>query len=190
MCFGRLKSLHKKLRANPTLLEEYNAIIEEQLKTGIIERVSLENEEHDNCHFLPHHCVVRHDHDTTKVRIVFDGSAKESKDMPSLNDLLAHRDNFMPFLFDTIIHFRTHVIGLTADIQKAFHQISINESDRDLLHFLWFDDIHKAEPSVMQLRFCRLPFGLKPSPSILGAAIHKHASLFQDEEPCVASILK
>ena len=190
LCFGRLQSLRKKLYNNPQLLEEYNAIIQEQLKTGIIERVNLLGKEQDNCHFLPHHCVVRQDHETTKVRIVFDASAKETKETPSLNDLLSLGDNFMPFLFDTIMRFRSHVIGITADIQKAFHQISINESDRDFLRFLWFDDIHKAEPSVIQLRFCRLPFGLKPSPSILGATIHKHASLVQEEEPHIAAILK
>ena len=190
LCFGRLQSLRKKLYNNPQLLEEYNAIIQEQLKTGIIERVSLLGKEQDNCHFLPHHCVVRQDHKTTKVRIVFDASAKETKETPSLNDLLSLGDNFMPFLFDIIMRFRSHVLGITADIQKAFHQISMNESNRDFLRFLWFDDIHKAEPSVIQLRFCCLPFGLKPSPSILGAMIHKHAPLVQKEEPHIAAILK
>ena len=190
LCSSRLNSLIKKLCANPSLLAEYNAIIQEQLDTGIIERVSKGAEKQANCHFLPHHCVIRQDHDTMKVRIVFDGSAKETKETPSLNDLLALGENFMPLLFDTIIRFRSHTIGLTGDVQKAFHQISINESDRDYLRFLWVDDVAKPEPAVVQLRFCRLPFGLKPSPSILGATINKHASLFQNTEPHIAQILQ
>ena len=190
LCSSRLNSLIKKLRANPSLLAEYDAIIREQLETGIIERVDKDAEQLENCHFLPHHCVLRHDHDTTKVRIVFDGSARESKHTPSINDVLALGDNFMPHLFDTIIRFRSHTIGLTGDLQKAFHQISINESDRDYLRFLWVDNVAKLEPAVVQLRFCRLPFGLKPSPSILGATLNKHASLFENTESHIAQIIK
>ncbi len=36
---GRLESLHKKLYSNKPFLQEYNSIIQEQLKTGIIGRV-------------------------------------------------------------------------------------------------------------------------------------------------------
>ena len=190
LCSSRLNSLIKKLHANPSLLAEYDAIIREQLETGIIERVDKDAEQHENCHYLPHHCVLRQDHDTTKVRIVFDGSARESKHTPSINNVLALGENFMPHLFDTIIRFRAHTIGLTGDLQKAFHQISINESDRDYLRFLWVDNVAKLEPAVVQLRFCRLPFGLKPSPSILGATLHKHASLFENTEPHIAQIIK
>ena len=190
LCSSRLNSLIKKLRANPSLLAEYDAIIREQLDTGIIERVSKDAEQQENCHFLPHHCVVRQDHDTTKVRIVFDGSARESKETPSINDVLASGENFMPHLFDTIIRFRSHTIGFTGDLQKAFHQISIRESDRDFLRFLWVDNLDKLEPAVVQFRFCRLPFGLKPSPSILGATLNKHASLFENTEPHIAKIIK
>ena len=190
LSLSRLKSLFKKLLDNPSLLVEYDAIIQEQLKTGIVERVTKGAEKQDNCHFLPHHCVVRQDHDTTKVRIVFDGSARETKETPSLNDLLAQGENFMPHLFDTVIRFRSHTIGLTGDLQQAFHQISINEADRDFLRFLWFDNLSEPEPAVVQLRFCRLPFGLKPSQSILGATIHKHASLFEEKEPHITQVLK
>ena len=190
LCSSCLNSLIKKLRANPSLLAEYDTIIREQLETGIIERVDKDAEQQENCHFLSHHCVLRQDHDTTKVRIVFDGSARESKHTPSINDVLALEENFMPHLFDTIIRFRSHTIGLTGDLQKAFHQISINESDRDYLRFLWVDNVAKLEPAVVQLRFCRLPFGLKPSPSILGATLNKHASLFENTESHISQIIK
>ena len=53
-----------------------------------------------------------------------------------------------------------------------------------------FDDVAKPEPAVVQLRFCRLPFGLKPSLFILGATINKHASLFQNTEPHIAQTLQ
>ena len=58
------------------------------------------------------------------------------------------------------------------------------------MRFLWVDNLDKLEPAVVQFRFCRLPFGLKPSPSILGATLSKHASLFENTEPHIAKIIK
>ena len=92
-------------------------------------------------------------------------------------------------LFDTVICFRAHAIALTADIEKAFLQIEIKESDCDSLRFLWFENITDTNPSVVEYRWCRLAFGLKPSPSILGATIRQHVSLFRDDYPEVVKIL-
>ena len=41
------------------------------------------------------------------------------------------------------------MIGIAADIKKAFHQIAIDGSDRDMLCFLWLDDISKEKPEIV-----------------------------------------
>ena len=189
LCFTRLNSLYSRLKSDPTLLNEYNAIFQEQLQKGIIERVQHNNNNQSKLHYLCHHGVVRKDHDTTKLRIVFDGSQKSNPEQLSLNDTLLLGENFMPPLFDILIRFRAHAIALTADIEKAFLQIEIKESDRDSLRFLWFDDITHSNPSVVEFRWCRLAFGLKPSPSILGATLKQHISSFDDEYPEVVNVL-
>lgn len=99
---------------------------------------------------------------------MFDGSAKGTES-PSINDHLETGPNFIPSLFDVLVKFRCHPIGLTTDIEKAFLQIERKPEDRDKLRFLWVDDHKSKDPKVVQLRFCCLVFGLKPSPSILGA---------------------
>ena len=58
-----------------------------------------------------------------------------------------------------------------ADVEKAFHQIVMARKDRNMLKFLWFDDIGKHNPQIVQYRFCRLVFGLTPSPAILSEII-------------------
>ena len=77
LCESRLRSLHQRLRREPSLLSEYDNIIEEQLKTGIVEEVPAEDLKNDNntsrSHYLPHLAVVRKDRETTKVRVVYDG---------------------------------------------------------------------------------------------------------------------
>ena len=80
--------------------------------------------------------------------MVFDGSAKATKDDVSLNDCLEKGPNLVPHLFDTVIKFRGYPIGIVADIEKAFHQIQIAPEDRRMLKFLWFDDIDKESPEI------------------------------------------
>ena len=106
---------------------------------GIIEEVKEEKSTErfsENVHYLPHHAVLRQDRETTKVRIVYDGSAKTSG-KSSLNDCLQVGPNLIPQLFDVLVKFRSNPIALTADIEKAFLMISMNESSKDLLRFLW-----------------------------------------------------
>ncbi|XP_065068368.1 uncharacterized protein LOC135693738 [Rhopilema esculentum] len=188
-CLIRLKGLYSRLKKDPKLFSEYNSIFQEQLDKGIIEYVPNKQGITENIHYLSHHGVVRKEHDTTKLRIVFDGSAKSQPNQLSLNDCLQLGDNYMPSLFDTLLRFRAHSVAMTSDIEKAFLQIEIKPADRDSLRFLWFDDINKENPSIIQLRWGRLAFGLKPSPSILGATIRQHFSSFEDEYPKVVKVL-
>ena len=116
MCVTRLQSLDTKLKKEPNLLQEYDNI-QEQRKKGIIEIVPTPNEEtlegrQVDCkiatkgiHYSPHHAVIR-EHETTKVRIVYDGSAKNSKDERSLNDCLEVGENYIPHIFTMLTNFR------------------------------------------------------------------------------------
>ena len=64
-----LKSQVARLEREPEILAEYAAIIDEQLHTGVIERV-VELEVALKVHYLPHQAVVRKEATTTKVRII------------------------------------------------------------------------------------------------------------------------
>ena len=181
--------MHCRLKRDPELFNSYNSIFQEQLKAGIIERVPKDTENKGNVHIMPHHGVVRKDRQTSNLRIVFDGSARSAPHSLSLNDHLEIGPNFVPQLFDLMIDFRSHSIALTADIEKAFLQISIQETDRDYLRFYWFDDITVDNPAIVQYRYCRLPFGLTSSPAVLGATLHSHISKYQDKYPDVMKVL-
>ena len=85
-----------------------------------------------------------------------------------LNDRIEVGKNYMPLIFDTLVRFSLKSVAMTADVEKAFHKIAAEKSDRDALRFLWFDTPGNEVPNVIQLRFTRLPFGLNCSPGILG----------------------
>ena len=56
---------------------------------------------------------------------------------------------------------------LTFDLQKAFLQIRVRESDSRKLLFLWFKDALNGDFTPICYRFLRLGFGLRFSPSVL-----------------------
>ena len=175
------------------MLNECDRIIQEQLQKGIIEPVketqseNLDSSSLDNegkpIHYIPHHAVIRQERATTKIRIVFDGSAKTAKSEPSINKCLQTGPNLIPKLFDVLVRFRSHRIAVTADIEKAFLMISIIPADRDVLRFLWFQDPTKLHCPILHFRFTRVVFGLRPSPAILRAVILHHLDKYNCEHP-------
>ena len=190
LCRNRLRSLHQQLLKDPKHLKEYNRNIQEQLAMGIVEEVPPSSNGQKNIHYLPHHCVIRKDKVTTKLRVVYDGSAKTEARNYSLNDCLLTGPNLIPQIFKLLVKFRENPIGLVADIEKAFLMIGINEEDRDMLRLLWLKDAKDPHSDVLKLRFCRLVFGLRPSSAILGATIQHHLKKHEKQKPDIVEHLK
>ena len=145
----RLQNLFKKLRETPELLAKYDAIIQEQLSLGIVVTVPENEDSLNRVHYLPHHAVIRHDKSTTKVRVVYDASAKT--DGPSLNDCLYSGPSLHRRIFDILVRFRTYPVALVADVEKAFLMIRVAESDQDVLRFLWVKDSRDSGDSNLEI---------------------------------------
>ena len=101
------------------MLKWYEAIIMEQLENGIIEEVDprIVDGQH----------VVRYDKDTTKLRVVYDASARS--DGMSLNDCLHVGPKFNQKIFDILVRFIPYGVALTGDIEKAFLMLSVAQGD-------------------------------------------------------------
>ena len=111
--------------------------------------------------------------------MVYDASAKTRKDQKSLNECLYKGPLLLPSLCGVILRFRTYPIALSGDIEKAFLQLSIAPSDRDVTRFLWFsnpDDLTVHPRNISTYHFCRVPFGITSSPYLLAATIKHHLS--------------
>lgn len=97
------------MKRDPELLRDYGKITREQEQTGIFERVPEEetssNDNKSRVYYSPHHAVIRKDRETTKVHIVYNGSAKSSKEELSLNDCLETGENYIPQIFDMLASF-------------------------------------------------------------------------------------
>ena len=86
-----------------------------------------------------------------------------------------------------MLRFRVANIGLTADIAKAYLQISVKPSDRDYMRLLWYDDITAKDPKIIKYRFTRVIFGASPSQFLLNSIIKLHAEQYNGIDPDFSS---
>ena len=99
LCLKRLESLKRSLDKNHTLLTDYNEIIKNYFENGIIEKVDTLGE--PGLTNLPHRPIVKPSRTTTKIRIVYDGSAK-TKGL-SLNESLHTGPSSLTLIFDILL---------------------------------------------------------------------------------------
>lgn len=167
MAKTRLDSLVNKLQKDG-YYEEYRQVLCEWLAESIIEEVPDNELQNESSHYLPHRHVVKLNSATTKVRPVFDASARE-KGFPSLNQCLEKGINLIALVPSILTRFRLSKIGIVSDIRKAFLQISLCSNDRDFLRFLWYEN-----GQIKVYRHARVVFGVTCSPFLLGAVITYH----------------
>ena len=112
---GRLNNLLKNHKQESNKLKEYDDIIKSQLQEGFVEiapEIADENKEF----YLPHKPVYPEDAETTKVRSVFDPSAKATKGSSSLNGCLETGPTLQNLLWDILVRNRFKPTCLCADI--------------------------------------------------------------------------
>lgn len=140
----RYYNLESKLQKNKDLFEQYSNFMKEYKQLGHMKEINHTNYLKKQPHFyLPHHGVVKEDSLTTKLRVVFDGSASTSNRL-SLNDNLEKGPTIQDDLFNILLRFRTKTYVISADITKMYRQVLIDENQRKLQRILWRD--HKHDP--------------------------------------------
>ena len=92
---------------------------------------------------------------------------------------------------DILLRFRAWRYGLIADVEKAFHQVATDETQRDYVCFLWLKDIEKLViQSCLVLRFCHVIFGVNASPFLLNGTIKHHIEkYFHDDSEMAKKLL-
>ncbi|VDL75199.1 unnamed protein product [Nippostrongylus brasiliensis] len=185
----RLISTWNSLQKDVDLLDQYDAVFQEQLNLNIVEEVNDNTHAEQIVHYIPHQAVLTPHKTTTKLRIVFDASA-HYKNCPALNDVLHRGPVILPSLFGILLRFRIGSIGIISDIEKAFLQVRLHEKDRDATRCLWLHD-HRLPPTrenTKTLRFTRVTFGLISSPFLLAATTHFHLDTYTEEPTLVQEV--
>ncbi|XP_070564512.1 uncharacterized protein [Ptychodera flava] len=158
-------------RLTTEIIQVYDKLITNQLERGFIEIVT--NDDVSSGHYLPHHPVKKNS-DTTPIRIIYDCSCKVGNN-PSLNVRpLDAGPSLLNDLASIMLRFRMHKFGVSADIEKAFLQVGLEESDRDFTKFMWLSDPDDPNSPFRIYRFKVVLFGAACSPFILNATVKFH----------------
>ena len=145
------------MRKNPEVGKVYRETIERYIDKGYVQKVSETDQE--TKWLLPHFPVIRPEGETTKVRIVFDASAKH--DGLSLNDSTHQGPKLHRDLFEVLLRFRKHPVAFVCDIEEMYLQVNLHENDKPFHRFLWRTD-YTQPPDTYE--FDRLVFGSNCSP--------------------------
>ncbi|XP_076384620.1 uncharacterized protein LOC117224036 [Megalopta genalis] len=179
--YKRFLSLERRLKRDPELNNQYKAIFKEYLDLGHMSEIPDPNEGY----YLAHYGVLKMSSQTTKLRIVFDGSAASSTGL-SLNDVLHTGPKIQDDLLYILLRFRTHQYVVTRDIEKMYRQFLIRPEDRKFQQVLWRD--HNDNIKTFQLN--TVTFGLSAAPYL---AIRCLTQLADDEHhrfPQASKVLK
>ena len=163
---------------------EFDSVMNEYFELGhaeIIPHSDLEKPP-EQVFYLPMHTVRKDSSSTTKVRVVFDASAKSSTGM-SLNDKLLVGHTVHPPLINVLLQFRFHRIALTTDVSKMYRAVRLVDSDKDLHRFVW-----RKEPSepLVDYRMTRVTFGVSASSFAANMSIKQNAIDLANEYPLAA----
>lgn len=154
---SRLLQMEKRLDRNEDLRRQNNNFMKEYLELG---HMSLIKNDDESGYYLPHHAVIRESSTTTKLRVVFDASARSSSGL-SLNDCCYTGPTLQPELFDTSTKWRTHKIALNADVEKMYRQILVDTADRKYQKILW--RFSTNEP-IRTYELNTVTYGTSPAP--------------------------
>ncbi|XP_043862230.1 uncharacterized protein LOC122756477 [Drosophila santomea] len=124
----RFLSLERSLCKRPEVGAKYVEFMQEFQNLGHMSPVSHPqlNTPH---YYIPHHCVLKPNSTSTKLRVVFDASCKTTC-QKSLNDILMVGPTILPDLYTLLLRFRIHRYAITADVVKMFRQVNMFAEER------------------------------------------------------------
>ncbi|CAK1589457.1 unnamed protein product [Parnassius mnemosyne] len=128
---NRLLTLEKRFRKQLDVKLQYINFIREYEELGHLTESTISKP--NPSYFLCHHAVFKNSSESTKIRVVFDGSAPTSSGH-SINDILMVGPNLQDSLFSILIRARQHKYLLTGDVKKMYRQ------NRNMQLILWRED--------------------------------------------------
>lgn len=159
MATSRFLSVERRLQQDEDLRTGYTEFMKEYIELGHMQEVLDESIIPTPSFYLPHHAVIKASSLTTKIRVVFDASAKSSSGL-SLNSVLKCGPTVQEEVFGILARFRKHQYVVTADVEKMFRQVRVTDEDWDLQRILWRPD--PREP-LRTYRLTTVTYGTTPA---------------------------
>ncbi|XP_031348314.1 uncharacterized protein LOC116174518 [Photinus pyralis] len=175
----RFYSLEKRFSKHHDIEIRYVDFINEYCKLGHMSLVPSNVTDKNNAFYLPHHAVVNENKVTTKLRVVFDGSAKTNNGL-SLNSILHVGPPLQQELLLILLRFRTYQFVISSDVEKMFRQIEVHKNDRKYQRIFWRSS--RTQP-LQTYELNTVTYGTGPAPYLAMRCI-KQLGLEATSTPC------
>lgn len=144
LALDRFYKLEKRFKSNEQFKSKYVNFMREYEDMGHMTVLSESvNDATNDGYFIPHHGIFKKNVSDSKIRVVFDGSAKTDSGL-SLNDVQYVGPALLNDIFSILLNFRMHHYAMTADITKMYRMINIALEQRKYQKIFWRSDI--SEP--------------------------------------------
>ncbi|CAG7716987.1 unnamed protein product, partial [Allacma fusca] len=158
----RFYQLESRLSKNQQLQDQYCTFMKEYLDLCHMRLIDAEDQNvpSGKHYYLPHHCVMKEASTTTKLRVVFDASAKSTSGV-SLNDQLMVGPALQQDLFSILTRWRLHIVKLCTDIQQMYTHIWIHSDDYNYQRIIWRN--RRTEP-IQHYKLITVTYGEASAP--------------------------
>ncbi|XP_055543082.1 uncharacterized protein LOC129728654 [Wyeomyia smithii] len=175
LALKRFLLLEQRLQRRPELKQQYEAFIDEYEALGHCCEVNEAADLADvKRYYLPHHAVFKLTSSSTKVRVLFDATARSFG--LSLNDVLQVGPTIQNDLLTILLLFRWPQFAFTADITKMYRQVWVDDCDTSFQRIFW-----RKTPTVpiRVLELKTVTYGTASAPFL---AIRSLLQLAKDEQ--------
>ncbi|XP_075155734.1 uncharacterized protein LOC142229085 [Haematobia irritans] len=183
--YSRFLALERRFKRDNNLEKQYKEFMQSYEDLGHMTQIDPKKLPGPR-YYIPHHCVLRPESSTTKLRVVFDASAKTSTNR-SLNDILLTGPTVQGDIFGMLLRFRLPRFVFTTHIEKMYRQILVDERDRNLQLILWRDN--PGEP-VRHFQLNTVTYGTSSAPYLATRCLQRLATTRMEKYPLGATILK
>ncbi|XP_013110216.2 uncharacterized protein LOC106089019 [Stomoxys calcitrans] len=137
-------------------------------------------------YYLPHQAVVRENHLTTKVRVVFDASAKTTNGK-SLNDVLEVGPKLQQDIFQILLKWRLWIFVLVADVEKMYRQVLGAEDDQPYQNVLWRENLQMP---IKEFVLTTVTYGTACAPFLAKRALIEIGKECSKRNPKIQAIIQ
>lgn len=170
----QLFAMERKMSTRPQFASDYRTYMREFENQGFMSKI---NETHESGYYTPHHGVYGSSKE--KIRIVYNASSKTSTGI-TLNECQLTGARLQDDLAIILMRFRTHRIGITADIKAMYCQVSVHKNHRKYQKILWR---HSTTEPVSVYQLDRVAFGQTAAPFLAIRAMQQCAADHAQEFP-------
>ena len=140
---------------------KFQQVVQEYLDLGHAQPVKTAARITSQPYYLPMQAVLKDSSSSTKLRVVFDASAKTTSGT-SLNQTLMVGPTLHPTLETILLHFRSYPVALSGDIAKMYRG-ELDAADKHLHRFVWRPT---PEDQIGEYEMTRVTFGVAASPHL------------------------